>query len=121
MGLTPKTFAEHLGLHPNRFYSFFGNPHTKLRPYIQIANEAGISLDLLATILKENQFGELVESLQTKTATKSIPALAKALAVSDQFIYQRVKNRGLSGLGAYLEMAQTLHWSLDRLAKVCSK
>lgn len=121
MGLTPKTFAEHLGFKPNRFYSFFGTPHSKLKPYIQICNAAGITLDELAIILRESKFEQLINQLEEKTDTKSVPVLARHLGISPEFIYQRVRNPGVNGLGSYIEMAEALGWSLDTLADICSR
>ncbi|GEM_PF-3748708 len=119
LGFTPKTYAEHLGFRPNRFYGFFGKPHSKLKPYLLICRAAEINLDELAQILKESKFEKFIEDLQVKTGISGVGLLARSIGVSDGFIYQRIKNPGVNGLGSYIEMSEALGWSLDTLAGLC--
>lgn len=120
-GLTPYTYAQHLGLHKNRFYKFFGTNHSKLKPYLLICKAAEIELDELAVILRDGKFKKFIENLQKKTGQDSIGNLARALGISDGFIYQRINNPGVNGLGTYIELAQALGWSLEQLSDICSR
>lgn len=118
-GESPKEFAVRKGLHPNRFYAFFGSPHSTLQPYIRLCQSGGIELDELVIILSENRFAEFIEIAKEKQKSTSIPELCKKIGVSNNFVYEKLKTPGLNGLGSYLEMAKALDWSVSELAKIC--
>lgn len=120
LGYKPKAYAKSLGLHENRFYGFFGSPHSKLKPYLQICQATSITVEELAEIISSGEFETFVNTrLLPATETSGIRACAKKIGISFDFIYDRINSPALNGLSAYIEMAQILGWDLDKLVQIC--
>lgn len=119
LGLKPQAYAIRLGFSENRFYSFFGSTHSKLKPYLILCEAGNISLDELVLILEAGQFAKFIDKLLESQATNSIPTLARRLGISPPFIYERIKTPGVNGLGTYLKMAKALDLTVEEMARIC--
>ena len=119
LGLSPKQLAEKSGLNPHRFYSFFGSGHSKIRPYLIVSRQSGISLDDLVLIMQNGEFSQLISKLYEKHNCGTIGQLAIKLGVSRTFLDQRLSSAGLNGLANYVEVARVLNLSVQALVDLC--
>lgn len=112
-------YSEHIGLNPQRLLSNFAGKHSKLRPYVALAEYAGITLDQLAGKMASGEIGSFIEQLAKRDGI-SVRALSLKIGASENFLHQRIKGGiYLNGLQGYIEVAHALGWTLDRWAKVC--
>lgn len=112
-------YSEHLGLNPQRLLSVFGGKHTKLKPYWNLSRRAGMTMDSLAEAMINGRLESIVSAL-CKKENRSIRSLSISIDASDSFLSARLRGeKGLNGLQAYIEVAQALGWTLEKLAENC--
>lgn len=113
-------YGEHIGLKRGaRLLDVFGGTNPKLRPYKMLADYAGITLDEIVSLMLSGRIGPFITELAEKE-NLSISKLSKRIGVSDDFLGKRIRGGVYTnGLSNYIEVAQALGWSLDKLAKSC--
>lgn len=120
LGLTPKTYAAHIGLNPHRFYSFYGSKHENLKPYCSFADFTNVSLSDICKIAQNGEWREFINKVLLKHTFKSIAELSRASGVSESFIADRYHGKKkLNGLQIYIEMSEAQNITMDELRTLC--
>lgn len=116
------TYTEALGLNERRLYKFFQQTHKRLRPYYNLANFCGCTLDELLLIIEAGKLTEYIERIKNERGIDSIMAFERMAEVGPGFIRSLLRGKiSATSFNNWNEVAVSLDWTLHKLAKTALK
>lgn len=111
--------SESVGLSRTRLLRVFGTNHGKLIPYYNFSKFAGVTMDELAALMVSGKMGDLIDRV-AKEKNLSVNAMEKVICVGEGFLKnKRTGKCTANGLRTYIEVANALGWSLQKLTEIC--
>lgn len=112
-------YSEHIGLNRVRLLSVFAGPSSTLRLYKALADALGVSMDQLKSLILTGQLAEAIAALAKRRGV-SLNQLSMQIGASHTFLARRLKSGcNPNGLQSYIEVAEALGWSLQKLTETC--
>lgn len=112
-------YSEHIGLNRVRLLSVFAGPSSTLRLYKALADSLSVSMDELKSLILSGELEAEVTAL-AKQQGISLNQLSMRLGASHTFLARRLRaGRNPNGLQSYIEVADALGWSLQKLTEMC--
>ena len=110
------TYTAALGLNEKRLYKFFSATHKRLRPYFNLANFCGITLDELLKIIESGKLTEYIERIKTERRIDSTMGLERMADVGPGFIRSLLRGTiSANSFNNWNEVAVSLDWTLHKL------